>query len=765
MSGPVHGRLRGCRWTSSRHCSLLKAIRLCSLQTPRPVDGGYLIGAPVGGGGDVGPVVTDLGALRVPGGLPLHLLRGAEGGRLRKARTATREDAHAPPHPHYRPDIDGLRAVAVLAVVGFHAFPDWVKGGFIGVDIFFVISGFLISTIILLGLERDAHSFVDFYARRIRRIFPALVLVLAACFAFGWFALFADEYRQLGKHITGGAGFVSNFVLWWERGYFDAAAETKPLLHLWSLGIEEQYYLVWPLLLWAAWKWRNSVVPMIAGIALASFAYNVYALRTDAIADFYFPQARFWELLAGSLLAYASLRGTRFLPNAAAAADAWLSRRAFVPAPSSRSAALQDLQSVLGTAFIAAGLLLLTRDFGFPGVWALLPVVGAVLIIASGPEAFVNRVVLSHPILVWFGLISFPLYLWHWPLLSFARIVESGSPSAGLSGSLVAGSIALAWLTYRLVERPMRFGAQGRIKAAALLAAMTGVAMAGYATWSGAGFDPRLRAQSDFLDYFENQPPTWHYSFEKIEIGTRWRFECAFFNAQKYREGVVDSAPRASLDPACYERDLRYPKAVLLWGDSYAMQLAPGLTDHLPKEWQFLQVASPLCSPEADTDTPSTTNYCAQSNYFATKIVREAKPDVVVVATAILSPELAAVVAAKVRRLGAGKIVFVGPVPRWSADLPKLVARGSWPPARRTYAGVDRSVLESNAKLMRDLGTSAGVRFVNAIDALCNDDGCLVYLGDDVARGIVSWDEGHLTPLASDYLATRLLVPSITSTR
>src|SRR5260370_40148903 len=160
-------------------------------------------------------------------------------------------------HPKYRPDIDGLRAVAVLLVVGFHAFPDWVKGGFIGVDIFFVISGFLISTIIFENLERNSFSFIAFYSRRIRRIFPALLVVLIAAFAIGRFTLLPDEYRQLGKHIAGGAGFVANFVLWNESGYFDRAAETKPLPHLWSLGIEEQFYIVFPLLLWLAWQRRG----------------------------------------------------------------------------------------------------------------------------------------------------------------------------------------------------------------------------------------------------------------------------------------------------------------------------------------------------------------------------------------------------------------------------------------------------------------------------------------------------------------------------
>jgi peptidoglycan/LPS O-acetylase OafA/YrhL len=451
------------------------------------------------------------------------------------ARAADREDVPFSAHPPYRPDIDGLRAVAVLAVVAFHAFPRSIKGGFIGVDIFFVISGFLISTIILLGLEHNTYSFVDFYARRVRRIFPALVLVLVACFAFGRSVLFVGEYQQLGKHITAGAGFLSNFVLWSESGYFEEATETKPLLHLWSLGIEEQYYLVWPILLWAAWKWRNSIGPVIAGTVLVSFAYNLYAARTDAVADFYSPQTRFWELLAGSLLAYMSLRGIKLSSRASAFLDSWSYQQAYFPTRTDRGSTWLDLQSVLGAALIAASLLLFDKNIGFPGVWALLPVMGAVLIIASGSNAFVNRVVLSHPILVWFGLISFPLYLWHWPLLSFARIVESGSPSAVLRWGLVVIAVAMAWLTYRLVERPIRFGGHGRIKAAALLTIMVGVVTVGFAAWSGSGYATRLKPQSDFLGYFENERPTLHY-FEKIELLTRWRLECAFFDPQKYRE-------------------------------------------------------------------------------------------------------------------------------------------------------------------------------------------------------------------------------------
>ncbi len=176
---------------------------------------------------------------------------------------------------------------------------------------FFVISGYLISTIIFENLDSGTFSFAEFYARRVKRIFPALLLVLTASYAFGWFALFADEYKQLGKHIAAGAGFVSNIVLWNEAGYFDSSAETKPLLHLWSLGIEEQFYVVWPLLLWLAWKQKFDLLTITIIVALVSFFLNINGVKEDTVATFYSPQTRFWELLCGSLLAWISTMGRR----------------------------------------------------------------------------------------------------------------------------------------------------------------------------------------------------------------------------------------------------------------------------------------------------------------------------------------------------------------------------------------------------------------------------------------------------------------------
>ena len=362
-----------------------------------------------------------------------------------------------PSHPKYRPDIDGLRAVAVLSVVAFHAFPAWMKGGFIGVDVFFVISGFLISTIIFGSLERGTFSFADFYARRIKRIFPALILVLSLSLIFGWFSLLPDELNQLGKHVVAGAGFVSNFVLWSESGYFDNSADTKPLLHLWSLGIEEQFYIVWPFLLWGAWKHQLNFFVVIISLLIGSFILNIWLIHTNPVATFYSPLARFWELLCGSLLALYLLRRSKSISQ-----DSYY----YPVLPGvSRAKSKIDIQLVLpdvlsfcGIALLTAGFYVINKDLAFPGYWALLPVLGSVMIILAGPKAWFNQKILSGKLFVWFGLISFPLYLWHWPLLSFGRILYFEIPPLKYRVIAVLLSIGLAWLTVKFVERPLRFG-------------------------------------------------------------------------------------------------------------------------------------------------------------------------------------------------------------------------------------------------------------------------------------------------------------------
>lgn len=461
-------------------------------------------------------------------------------------------------HPKYRPDIDGLRAIAVLSVVAFHAFPNWMKGGFIGVDVFFVISGYLISTILFQSLDNNKFSFTVFYARRIKRIFPALILVFVASYIFGWFTLLADEYKQLGKHIAAGASFISNFILWSESGYFDNSTETKPLLHLWSLGIEEQFYIIWPLFLWVAWKVKFNRILLIIIFLIASLYLNLTTIDKDPTATFYSPLTRFWELLSGSLLAWFTLKKGSIHSKI----HSWPNKYREKASSSEPSHNLLNLVSFLGFSLLIYGFLQINKDVSFPGVWAVIPVFGAILLILAGPESWVNKNILSNKIAVWFGLISFPLYLWHWPLLSFARIIQSETPSRSIRIAAVLLSIILAWLTYRFVERPIRHDGGKKYKLSILIFLMILIGYAGFNSYQRDGF--KFRSEIKNLNAINSEfvGPLWKYS--KNDICQR---NYPFEDAKTYGWWFCMSSSEEK-------------PTLLLLGNSYANHFYPGIVSN-----------------------------------------------------------------------------------------------------------------------------------------------------------------------------------------
>ena len=641
-------------------------------------------------------------------------------------------------HPEYRADIDGLRAIAVLSVVGYHAFPYRIAGGFIGVDIFFVISGFLISSIIFSNLERDSFGLVEFYNRRIRRIFPALITVMIASLVLGWFALLNSEYKQLGKHIVGGAGFVSNVLLWKESGYFDNAAQTKPMLHLWSLAIEEQFYIFWPLLLAFVWKRHWSFLRITALIAVASFAVNIYLIGRNPMGAFYLPITRFWELMIGGVLAYITLHR----PNL--------------------NSEHKNAQSVFGFLLLVLALVLINNKLAYPSWWALLPTLGAFFIISAGPGAFLNHKLLSNNILVWFGLISYPLYLWHWPLLSFTQIVEIQTPTVGVRVSAIALSVLLAWLTYGFIEKPVRFGKNNKLKAVSLLLSLVIVGCLGLLCFKENGFSGfrNWSDKSEFIDYFENSLPEWKYV---TRMGIHFE-QCNFHDLQKFLNGQATKIPLASIDKTCYTRNNAYDHSVFIWGDSHASHLEYGLKNRLPNNWQILQVTSSGCAANPNVQEGSKTDYCVQSNWFALNTIKNTKPNVVIVAQRVgHSSDKMHEIYKLLSSLGVGKVIFAGPAPQWTADLPQIIVRRLWDSTlQRTYIGIDKNVLLENEKLKEEIKQKDGVNFVSLIDFFCNSDGCLTYIGDDKKTGITAWDNGHLTHIASDYLAEQLLLPLVT---
>ena len=455
----------------------------------------------------------------------------------------------------YRRDIDGLRAVAIAAVVAFHAFPGILPGGFVGVDVFFVISGFLITGIILRGVDDGTFSFAGFYARRIKRIFPALATVLAACLLFGYVALLPDEYEQLGKHAVWGAGFLSNFAFWQETGYFDNAAETKPLLHLWSLGVEEQFYLLWPLVLvMAARLGRPRALLVVCVIGAVSFAANVALVVDHPDAAFYSPITRFWELLVGSVLAFARLRLPPLHANAA---------------------------SLAGIGLIALAALAFDPSLRFPGWLATVPVAGAAFVILAGPDAVLNRLVLATPLAVGLGLVSYPLYLWHWPLLAFERIIGSAPPSLAARGAAVVAALGLAWLTYRWVERPIRHASP--MVALRLAAAMAIVAGASGVVWAAGGLEQRSGVASTLA------------SQRQLKRTPETDPQCLAF---------VGAAP---LFPYCRLSDVGGATTVALIGDSHAHALFQGLAEELgARRINVVLLANSGCAPLIGATTGDT---------------------------------------------------------------------------------------------------------------------------------------------------------------
>ncbi|QGU87649.1 acyltransferase family protein [Erwinia sorbitola] len=471
----------------------------------------------------------------------------------------------------YRADIDGLRALAVLPVILFHAFPKLLPGGFVGVDIFFVISGYLISSIIFRNVGKGSFSFTDFYMKRVNRIFPSLSLVLTACLVFGWFALYADEYAQLGKHTAAGAGFVANIILLLESGYFDTASEMKVLLHLWSLGIEEQFYLLWPVLILTFRRSRRATLLALLLVIAASFTANIYYIRIDPTVTFYSPVTRFWELAFGSLLAYKEFHLT---PRSGLA-----SRK-------------HHLMSLAGLSLIVFSIIYFT-DRDFPGWKALLPVIGAVLVIAAGGNAIINKHLLSNKLLAFVGLISYPLYLWHWPLFTYLRIINSGTPPNHVLLMAVILSFSLAILTYYVWEKPLRYAQKKGYTAIALTILVSLIGIVGYFIFSSGGIQTRTFVEQSKSQNFQLNTHNWKYITNENCLN-RYPFP----DAKDYKWFF------------CYMTKNEKPE-ILLLGNSYANHLYHGL--HNSKFFRNKNILSiGTCVPNiADSSSLTGNHPCA----------------------------------------------------------------------------------------------------------------------------------------------------------
>ena len=444
----------------------------------------------------------------------------------------------------YRPEIDGLRAIAVLPVILFHAGFTTFSGGFVGVDVFFVISGYLITSIIVKDVTAGTFSFWEFYERRARRILPALFLIMLCCIPFAWMWMMPHELEAFSSSVVSVCLFASNFLFWQQSGYFDIAGELKPLLHTWSLAVEEQYYIIFPFALLLLWRLgRRNAIWSLAIIAAVSLALSDYGSRHFPPANFYLLPTRAWELLAGALCSFCVLRPRMLRDN---------------------------LLSFLGISAIVASVFALSAAIPFPSLYALPPVLGTCAVLVFAREGTLLRWVLSLRPLAGIGLISYSAYLWHQPLFAFARIRSLKEPGWQLMLALAAASLILAYLSWRFVELPARKRGNWPLPTRRAVFAASG---AGLAAFIGAGvmanlaggFPSRLSPQLLALD-------------ERVAVNTGLSLDC---------EGGF------TLSPNC--RTSAAPE-VLLWGDSYAMHLLDGLVASNPRI-QLIQFTFSVCGP------------------------------------------------------------------------------------------------------------------------------------------------------------------------
>ncbi len=633
-------------------------------------------------------------------------------------------------HLSYRPDIDGLRAIAISSVILFHAFPSIIPGGFAGVDIFFVISGFLISTIIFKSIEKGHFSFSDFYIKRAKRIFPVLIMVLLVSLFFGFFSLYPPEYAQLSKHVASSSIFISNFILWSEAGYFDAASTTKPLLHLWSLAIEEQFYLLWPILSVMFYKLGKRFFFLIGLILIVSFFYGLYLTITDGVAAFYSPLSRFWELGIGSILSWITLKKEKPLN------DLYL-----------------NASSIVGAVLIAFSFVLLDESKGFPGYLALLPTIGAALVIFGGPTAKINCLLKIKPI-VGIGLISYPLYLWHWPLLTYVTsnaFVLGNGDAAKLAALLV--SFLLAFLSYLLIDKPIRRSRNQKLIAIISTLLLVVIGFVGFCIYKKDGLVSRVPAELQELASITN--PYRFYQF-----GGNIREHACHFTDSK------NTLRKAE----CFGKDR---PLLMIWGDSYAAALYPGVKA-LSEQYGFgiTQVTAGNSPPFlfADKIAADGNSLLTNANY-AIDIIERDKPDVILISWYVLGKNsvrsyqvtLDALNESINRIKGVSPnshIIIVGPVPQWKKNLYLIILDflKNQPLNAKLddfmSFGLDPVSKEWDRYLAKEI-PKLGVTYISAYDVLCNNSGCRIRVGGG-ALNLTAVDFGHLTKAGSEYLMSRV---------
>lgn len=638
----------------------------------------------------------------------------------------------------YRTEIDGLRALAVVPVILFHAGFELFSGGFVGVDVFFVISGYLITTIIIEDIDNKRFSIVNFYERRARRILPALFFVMLVCIPFAWVWMLPVQMKDFSQSLIAVSFFASNILFWRESGYFDAAAEEKPLLHTWSLAVEEQYYVLFPIFLILAWRFgKNKVFWMIVLMAAISLLLSEWGWRNRATANFYLAPTRVWELFSGSICAFIVQKyGIR----------------------------KNNPLSLLGLVAIIFSIFAYDKSTPFPSVYALVPVLGVVLIVLFADKETLVARILSTKFLVVVGLISFSAYLWHQPLFAFARLRLLDAPSEVLMGILSILSLFLALLSWKYIEKPFRYRNEvgGTLKRSKVYVySFFGLAIfivIGTLGELSNGYDGRKK-----FDVINSYQMILNQKGSGFAICRSRKINIDGLKGDICQIGSSDVTPQG-----------------VLWGDSYAGSALFGIDALLKQQGlSYIAVLSNGCPPVPGISREVNVFDCTYDrhqdvmDWFSSQDELEEliwigkfrslngtlfdrgyfldlmKPDINVLQDRIRS------IAEKLKSDGK-RIVFVQEGPYFSRNIPEYLSK-----TILLSESVDKKVLVADVDEQRKnlvitsqyLNSIEGIEFVDSIELFCEKDVCNAVMksGD-----ILVVDRDHLSEPASMVLAQNI---------